>query len=424
MSSLAFVREVYEENFYYSTFKHSKSLADLCKKTSSNDFQLGLEIALHALESAKQSAHSLEYNEILAHEIEKKTRSLQNSFTAQKKELEDQLSSLKSSLTQSDITLQAMKKGSDELLRTALSQKEEGFQKELARLKESHDKLVLTLEKSHTDAMTRADAQHAAAMDILKDQESRLRSHKVSSEKGKQGEKEFAALAADYFPWGASLINTSKTPHSADLKGKIRSCDVLFEVKMYSNDVPSKEVEKFERDLSENSNIPFGVMISLTSSIANKKDLPYITSKWSHKSQLLLFITDFYQHPSQDTLGVIDMCADIAHKVWSAASDSTPEDDIDTSYVLSSKIEQIKVLVDMEIKNLSEFSRSITHDKKFLMDKINESYTRYAVYTARIKSSLSQMIEIILGQPAPESPLDLPVESEPPSRKKSGPKKK
>jgi hypothetical protein len=78
----------------------------------------------------------------------------------------------------------------------------------------------------------------------------------------------------------------------------------------------------------------------------------------------------------------------------------------------------------MEIKSISEFSRSITHDKKFLMDKLNESYTRYANYISKFKCTLSNIIEVILGQPAPESEV-LPPEPDhtPEPRKKSSKKK-
>jgi hypothetical protein len=420
MTSLAFVREVFENESYETTFRHSKSISDLCKRITPYEFQLSLEIAIHAIESAKESAHSLEYNEILTHEIEKKTRSLQNSFLTQKKELDDQILSLRSSLSKSEDSIAAMKKGSDELLRIALSQKEESFQKEILRMKDSQERLISSLEKSHKESIARADAQYAATMELLKEQESRLRKDKISSEKGKQGEKEFATLASEYYSWGSSLINTSKTPHSADLKGSIRGCDTLFEIKHYSSDVPTKELEKFERDLSENSNIPFGVFISLTSGITGKKD-SFVSSKWTSKSQLLLFISNFYEHDSKDSLSIIDTCADIAFKVWNA-SDMLDEH---TTSDLSGKLEQIKVLVDMEMKSIADFSRSLLHDKKFLTDKLNESFTRYTSYVSRFKSVLSQILDLLVDPvgditPAQEDAVPTPRNGvETPSKKKS-----
>lgn len=440
---LAFVREVYEKEFYETTFKHSNSLASLCDSLTSEDFEFALKLSVNAIQNVKQSAETMTYKEALSEELKKLEQKKEKEFLILKKELEDKLQEAQASVQASEFLLSAFRQKEEERISIALQkeesrnslllkQKEEQFERELYRLKESHDSVLKLIQQTNSDILSKSEKQQKEALDSLKavlnEQEKRLRKEKVSSEIGKQGEKEFASIASDYFPWGSSLISTAKTPHSADLKGKIRECDVLFEIKMYSNDVPSKEVEKFERDMAENSNIPYGVMISLTSSITNKKDSSYITTKWTGKSQLLLFVNHFYNHSSKDTLDIIDFCADIAYRVWNISNSNETNESVESYSLLNSKLEQVKVLLDMELKNLSEFSRSLNHDKKFLIDKLNESYTRYSAHVTRIKSIFNQMLEIILGdsiQPAleNESPTS---ESEPtliPPKKRASKKK-
>jgi hypothetical protein len=413
---LAFVREVYENDVYETTFRHKTSLASICQELTSEEFQLGLELSLDAIHSVKHSAQTVTYKEALSEELKKVEEKKEREFQPIRNSLEMKIVELQASLLASEQLLSALRQKEEERLASVIQkeevrnsvlmrQKEEQFERELKRLRDSHDSVLKLIQQNNSEILNRSEKQQKEAVDALKavltEQENRLRKEKVSSEKGKQGEKEFASICSEEVPWGSSLINTSKTPHSADLKGRIRSCDVLFEIKSYSTDVPTKEVEKFERDMTENSNVPFGVMISMTSGICSvgRKGEAFLTTRWTANNQLLLFVKHFYEHSVSDILGVIDMCSDLALGIWKV-SNKEESSESENILALKNKLDSLKVFIEMEIHSISEFTKHLNHDKKFLTEKVNEIFTRYSSYVSRIRSTLGQMLEEIVGSQA------------------------
>lgn len=88
--------------------------------------------------------------------------------------------------------------------------------------------------------------------------------------KGQYGENLVESIIDINFP-DYSLINTTKKDCASDYQLVTNLGDImLIEVKNYSNVVPSNEVNKFIRDLSQSSS-KIGLFISLHSGISNKK---------------------------------------------------------------------------------------------------------------------------------------------------------
>ena len=88
--------------------------------------------------------------------------------------------------------------------------------------------------------------------------------------KGQYGENLVESIIDINFP-DYSLINTTKKDCASDYQLVTNLGDImLIEVKNYSNVVPSNEVNKFIRDLSQSSS-KIGIFISLHSGISNKK---------------------------------------------------------------------------------------------------------------------------------------------------------
>ena len=100
-----------------------------------------------------------------------------------------------------------------------------------------------------------------------------LFSKKTSRSDGDLGEKYVGQqLYSVYGEDGDSFEVWSSTGHQGDLIGKIAVADklpqsVLIEVKDYTSIVPSKEVDKFRRDMRENPEMKAGIFISLQSGI-------------------------------------------------------------------------------------------------------------------------------------------------------------
>ena len=95
-----------------------------------------------------------------------------------------------------------------------------------------------------------------------------------SSKKGKLGESlAMNSLKKKYPDW--TIENTTGTAHESDLfaysdnYGKI-----LYEIKTYSSNVPSKEIQKFKADMTT-TNSKYGIFVSQTSGIVGKKLIDY-----------------------------------------------------------------------------------------------------------------------------------------------------
>ena len=102
------------------------------------------------------------------------------------------------------------------------------------------------------------------------------------------GENEVAEILQEKY----TLKNTTKTGKSGDfilLDGNNR---ILIEVKKYSGTVPSKEIDKFYRDIESNGSINASIFISLTSKIVGINRCIYYTHQYVNGEELpIIFVT-------------------------------------------------------------------------------------------------------------------------------------
>ena len=405
----AFISETYNGSFYVTEFCTTESVKEYIHDLSQDEICITLKLAVEALRSMKQTAQKLEYKEALAIELkkglekvtldkEKGIRDAEQKWARLVADLELQVEKLKATLQVSDLTTQKLREeiaGSQKSFSSALleigKQKEFQYEKEIERLSLTHRSVLEGVERS---AKERVESMRV----MYQEQEEKLRaSMKVvlgSTDKGKQGEREFDELVEQYTSWG-TLVNTAKTAHSADRQGKIRQCDVRFEIKNYSGDVPSVEVAKFERDMEENADCPLGVFISLKTGIAGKKSDGFMTIKWTSKSQMLVYINNFYMHSVEDCLKFIDVCADTAYMVYKAARDLPEQSEL--TVLLQSRIEQAKVYIEKEVKRMDGLYTELMHDKQFLIESVNKLYAKYMYNTEQASAALRSMIEVLLG---------------------------
>ena len=407
-NGMAFLSETYNGSFYITEAATNVSVRQYIQNLSQEEFALCLQLAVEAFQSMKQSAQKLEYQEALTQEVQKglerikleKERGIREAETKHARliaDLELQVEKLKASLQVADLTTQKLRQdiaSSQQSFSTVLSdiakQKEAQYEKEIARLSATHAAVLEGVERS---AKERVEGMRL----VYLEQEEKLRKQYGSTEKGKQGEREFDELVAQYTTWG-SLVNTAKTAHSTDRQGKIRQCDVRFEIKNYSGDIPSSEVAKFERDMEENADCPLGVFLSLRTAIVGKKSDGFFSMKWTSKSQMLVYINNFYGHSVEDVLKFIDVCADTAYMVYKAARDMPEQSEL--TVLLQSRIEQAKVYIEKEVKRMDGFYTAVLHDRQFLLDTITRQYTSYLYNVEQAGAALRSLLEVLLGTAA------------------------
>jgi hypothetical protein len=118
----------------------------------------------------------------------------------------------------------------------------------------------------------------------------------VAANLGKQGESDFEDIVNEFLPSDYELQNVAKTGKCGDFI--LTWCShktnqiykLLIELKNYKNTVPTKEVEKFYRDLQLNQ-VDGGLMISLNSKIIGvSKIIEFKEALIENKKMPILFV--------------------------------------------------------------------------------------------------------------------------------------
>jgi hypothetical protein len=441
---IAFLSETYDGTVWKSSYQHPNSLGYCVKELSMDDFDVAIRLAVSAIHSLKESANKVQYKEALSQEIARvleehnkekeklvskgnlEKEKLVSSHSLQIQELELQIQKLKASLSVADLTtgkLREQLQSSGSLFESSLQevgrQKEVQYEKELERLERVY--------KERLESMRV----------VFQEQEDKLRKQVertlVSSEKGKQGEKEFDELASQYTSWGM-LQNTSKSAHSTDREARIRGCGVRFEIKNYAGEVPTSEVTKFERDMEENHDYPLGVFVSLKSGICNRKSEGFVCIRWTSRNQMLLYINKFYEHSLEDVFRIIDMNIDIARLVYETCKKNEEDNTTELSTLLQSRIEQAKIYIEKEIQRMERFQITVTQQQKFLVETIGKHQVENTYNITQCSFALRGVLELLLGTGKKEDiVISSPIETEqvtiltpsvPINLKKAPPKKK
>jgi len=426
----AFISETYTDGVFISKFRHTNSVKGIAEQISQEDFELLLGMAANALNSMKDSVKSIEYKEALEKEIEKHRVVSEGEKTVLKdvagvalKEMEAraakeaeglrrQIDELRGLLSASEAGQAKVKEQFAEIgakaeaafknsLAELVSQRDSQYQKELARLQENHREVIERMREDTRESIGRSDTQARETLASMKatyaELEAKLRAaHEksfVSVEKGKQGEREFEELCAQYTSWGP-LVNTSKEEAATDRRCVIRDCSTMFEVKKYKNTIPTAELNKFRRDMKEHTEAPLGVFISLHTEMSNKRG-KYIDTEWTDNSQLLVYVSSFYTHSVPDTLDFIDSCATIAMAVYRAAKSKSQDSD---SIGLQSRIELAKLSVSKELERVTECIDSLTRNKKDMVTMIERQFVDSRLQMSLMKTGLAEMLQVLLGK--------------------------
>jgi hypothetical protein len=119
-----------------------------------------------------------------------------------------------------------------------------------------------------------------------------IQSHKSTSHKGSDGEKEFSEYAETFQDFkGFEIIDKHTQAGQGDFHLHFEEFDVLVDAKNYKKKVPNDQREKIKKDLLKNEHLHFAWLVSLNTSI-EKFDKAPVMYEWINTTQCLVYINN------------------------------------------------------------------------------------------------------------------------------------
>jgi len=119
-----------------------------------------------------------------------------------------------------------------------------------------------------------------------------IQSHKSTSHKGSDGEKEFSEYAETFMDFkGFEIIDKHTQGGQGDFHLHFEEFDVLVDAKNYKKKVPNDQREKIKKDLLKNEHLHFAWLVSLNTSI-EKFDKAPVMYEWINTTQCLVYINN------------------------------------------------------------------------------------------------------------------------------------
>lgn len=419
MEERAFVSETFSNGQWTSIYTHPHSMQSVAKDLTQKEFQIALGLAVNALQKMNSSVENISYKEALDKEIKSHTQIL----SQQKEDLEarlelarknavseriiitekfsEEIKQLKSSLAISEQAVKDIEGRSGAMFKNLLDEVKQqmaaSHSQEISRVEATYQRFQVNSDQQHKDAMAALKASYSELEDKLRKELGKATAAATASasvEIGKQGEMKFEDMVEKYTRWGP-LQNTSKLNHHGDRMCKIRGCEAMFEVKDYSNDVPSKEVDKFKRDMEEHPDFHLGVFASMNTNIS-KKSGSYIQMEWTSRSQLLIYINRLQSHSLEDIFAFLDVCVDIALRMNKMANER-PEDS-ETCILQQERINRCKDVAEREVKRILDYMNTMNINKNTLIQTITKHYDENRIFMKQVVESLKESLEILSGK--------------------------
>lgn len=127
---------------------------------------------------------------------------------------------------------------------------------------------------------------------------------KNATTKGKLGEMNIERQIEWYFP-ECEIQDTRSEAEQADYHLTLEETTLLLEVKTYSKNVPTKEIEKFVRDLTTKTHIQAGILVSSTSGIVKKPKFSYEVIASDNGPKLAVYVPNAVDTTSGNCVSVI-----------------------------------------------------------------------------------------------------------------------
>ena len=178
-----------------------------------------------------------------------------------------------------------------------------------------------------------------------------VQSHKSTSHKGSDGEKQFGDYANTFIDFkGFELIDKHTQGGAGDFHMRFEDFDVLVDAKNYKKSVSADQREKIKKDLIRNEHIPFAWLVSLNTSI-DKYDKSLVMYEWINTRQCIVYINNLAQN--DDPKKILRIVWFTCKELYRFVSDVSVEDDELTNM----KEAQFKLMD--KVKNLRKGVREI-----------------------------------------------------------------
>ena len=189
-----------------------------------------------------------------------------------------------------------------------------------------------------------------------------VQSHKSTSHKGSDGEKQFEDYANTFIDFkGFELIDKHTQGGDGDFHIRFEEFDVLVDAKNYKKKVPIDQREKIKNDLIKNEHIPFAWLVSLNTTI-EKFDKSIIMYEWINTRQCIIYINNLAQN--DDPKKILRMVWFTCKELYRFISDVSVDDDElttikETHFKLMDKVKNLR-------KNIREINTTINVTKNMI----------------------------------------------------------
>lgn len=263
----------------------------------------------------------------------------------------------------------------------------------LTHTHDSHNKIISLMERN--EMKKEADFKNTLTQikEELKEAHEKLENRRAitqsSSGKGADGEMEFQTIVEERKGW--LLTNVSKEAHSTDLKfccTKFKA-NTRFEIKKYKSSVPTKEIDKFRRDMSEHIESDIGIFVSLDSGICNIPSSIHI--EWSNDNQFLLYLPNFFKLDINTVLEFIEnlfKIVPIMRKLFS-------KNDIKNESVAQDRINSTLTYIQRAILHIGEHMKKFNDNISQLKKAVDGLVCDERSFITSFKSEFELMIDML-----------------------------
>jgi hypothetical protein len=189
-----------------------------------------------------------------------------------------------------------------------------------------------------------------------------VQSHKSTSHKGSEGEKQFEDYANTFIDFkGFKIIDKHTQGGEGDFHLHFEEFDVLADAKNYKKKVPVDQREKIKKDLIKNEHIHFGWLVSLNTSI-DKFDRAPIMYEWINTTQCLVYINNLssFEDPAKILRIVWFTCKELYRMIEDVNYDEEEVTQLkDDKFKMMDKIRNLR-------KNIREINTSINSTKNLI----------------------------------------------------------
>jgi hypothetical protein len=189
-----------------------------------------------------------------------------------------------------------------------------------------------------------------------------VQSHKSTSHKGSEGEKQFEDYANTFIDFkGFKIIDKHTQGGEGDFHLHFEEFDVLADAKNYKKKVPVDQREKIKKDLIKNEHIHFGWLVSLNTSI-DKFDRAPVMYEWINTTQCLVYINNLssFEDPAKILRIVWFTCKELYKMIEDVNYDEEELTQLkDDKFKMMDKIRNLR-------KNIREINTSINTTKNLI----------------------------------------------------------